>query len=47
MLRSSDAQPNTPVRNHTKNKRTDIFFREKRDFFSILVYSQLNYLSDK
>ena len=37
MLRSSDAQPNTPVRNHTQNKKTDIFLREKRDFLVFLV----------
>ena len=37
MLRSSDAQPNAPVRNHTKNKKTDIFFREKGIFLVFLV----------
>ena len=37
MLRSSDAQPNTPVRNVTKNKKTDIFFRKKWIFLVFLV----------
>ena len=36
MLRSSDAQPNTPVRNNTTNKKLTFSFG-KKGFFSILV----------
>ena len=37
MLRSSDAQPNTPVRNHTKNKKLTFSFGKKGIFLVFLV----------
>ena len=37
MLRSVDAQPNTPVRNHTKNKKLTFSFGKKGIFLVVLV----------
>ena len=37
MLRSSDAQPNTPVRNHTKDKKLTFSFGKRGIFLVFLV----------